>query len=73
MIDVKAGIREDKQTSRYNRNVRITDNTFRVFDQSTLLNAYCVDGLTWRENTVEKTVAYPPRRATLPTLCGQLL
>ena len=66
VIDVKAGIREDKETSRYNRNVRITDNTFRVFDQSTLLNAYCVDGLTWRENTVEKTVAYPPREATLP-------
>lgn len=59
VIDVKAGIREDRENSRYNRNVRIENNTFRIYDDMTLLNAYCVDGLTWENNSVEKTTAYP--------------
>ena len=59
VIDVKAGIREDKESSRYNRNILIENNTFRMYDELTLLNAYCVDGLTWRNNKVEKTDAYP--------------
>lgn len=59
IIDVKAGIRENKETSRYNRNILIENNIFRIYDDLTLLNAYCVDGLTWRNNTVEKTEAYP--------------
>ncbi len=62
VIDVKAGIKEDFETSRYNRNILIENNTFRVYDEGTLLNAYCVDGLTWRNNRVEKTNAYPPRK-----------
>ncbi len=61
VIDVKAGIREDRENSRYNHNVLIENNTFRVYDEGTLLNAYCVDGLTWRNNKVEKTNAYPAR------------
>lgn len=60
VIDVKAGILENRETSRYNRNILIEDNTFRVFGQFSLLHAYCVDGLTWRNNLVEKTRAYPP-------------
>ncbi len=59
VIDVKAGIREDKDKSRYNRNILIENNTFKAFDDYTLLLAYCVDGLTWRNNKVEKTTAYP--------------
>lgn len=59
VIDVMAGIREDKETARYNRNILIENNTFRVFDDYTLLNVYSVDGLTWRNNTVERTNAYP--------------
>lgn len=59
IIDVKAGILEDKETSRYNRNILIEDNVFKMYDDLTLLNAYCVDGLIWRNNTVEKTEAYP--------------
>lgn len=59
VIDVKAGILERKEESRYNKNVLIENNTFRVFDDSSLLNAYCVDGLVWRNNKVEKTNAYP--------------
>ena len=61
VIDVKAGIHERKEESRYNRNVRIEGNTFRVFGETPLLNAYCVDGLVWRNNVVEKTDAYPAR------------
>jgi len=59
IIDVKAGVREDKEISRYNRNILIENNTFKIYDDLTLLNAYCVDGLIWRNNTVEKTDAYP--------------
>lgn len=61
IIDVKAGIHERKDESRYNRNILIEGNTFRVFDEIPLLNVYCVDGLTWKNNTIEKTDAYPPR------------
>ncbi len=65
VIDVKAGIREDKESSRYNKNVLIEGNTFRMYDDGTLLNAYCVDGLIWRNNTIEQTTAYPARAEKL--------
>lgn len=61
IIDVKAGIREGKETSRYNKNIVVADNVFRVFGSTPLLNAYCVDGITWERNSVERTQAYPPR------------
>lgn len=60
VIDVKAGIQERRDESRYNRNILIENNTFRIFDEVSLLHAYCVDGLIWRNNTIEKTDAYPP-------------
>lgn len=60
VIDVKAGILEGRSESRYNRNIRIENNVFRIFDEVTLLHAYCVDGLVWENNTIEKTDAYPP-------------
>lgn len=59
VIDVKAGILERKDESRYNKNILIENNTFRVFSEASLLHAYCVDGLTWRHNNIEKTNAYP--------------
>jgi hypothetical protein len=62
VIDVKAGIRENKETSRYNKNMRIENNVFRMYDGGLLLNAYCVDGLLWRSNKVERTSAYPERK-----------
>lgn len=62
VIDVKAGILERKGESRYNQNVLIEHNTFKVFDEASLLHAYCVDGLIWRNNTVEKTDADPASR-----------
>ena len=65
VIDVKAGIREDKETSRYNKSMLIENNTFHMYDGGLLLNAYCVDGLVWRSNTVEQTTAYPKREDAL--------
>lgn len=62
VIGVRAGIFEGKEISRYNRNVLIEKNLFRMFDDVSLLNAYCVDGLVWRENRVEKTQQYPARK-----------
>jgi hypothetical protein len=68
VIDVMAGIRERKEVSRYNRNIRIESNTFRMFDALPLLHAYCVDGLRWSGNKVERTDAYPPPHKGLPPL-----
>lgn len=61
IIGVKGGIFEEKEISRYNRNILIEGNIFRVFDDVSLLNAQCVDGLTWKNNKVERSNAYPPR------------
>lgn len=60
VIDVAAGIREDVEHSRYNRNIKIYDNTFRVFDGALLLNAYGVENLLWKDNKVETTQGYAP-------------
>ncbi|MEI8366745.1 MAG: hypothetical protein WCF65_10050, partial [Parachlamydiaceae bacterium] len=62
VIDVAAGIREDKELSRYNKNIRIYNNTFRIFDDVLLLNLYGVDGLEWKNNKVERTADYPANR-----------
>lgn len=61
IIDVKAGIRENFGDSRYNKNIKIIGNTFKVFDDVLLLNIYGVDGLLWKDNTIEKTIDYPVR------------
>ena len=62
VIDVAAGIREDKELSRYNKNIRIYNNTFLIFDDVLLLNLYGVDGLEWKNNKVERTTDYPANR-----------
>lgn len=57
-IQVGSGIEKNcRATSRYNRGIVIEDNLFRGFDQR-LLNLYCVDGLTFRNNKIEKTTDY---------------
>lgn len=61
VITVDSGIREDRAVSRYNRNIRVENNTFRVFDGAPLVDFYCVDGFVWRGNKIEKTSDYPPR------------
>ena len=65
IIDVKAGIKEGFETSRYNKNIRITGNTFRTFDDALLLNIYCVDGLIWKDNKIEKTTDYSAVRSNI--------
>ena len=63
--DVGAGITDNKEESRYNRNVQVYDNTFRVFDDALLLQAYCVDGIYWENNKLERTADYPALRTNL--------
>lgn len=59
-IDVKSGIADEfKQTTRYNRNITIEHNLFRVFSPLPLLSIYSVDGLIFRSNRLERTQAYP--------------
>jgi hypothetical protein len=68
-IQVGTGLDETARTaSRYNRNILIEDNLFRIFDSTPLLNLYSVDGLTFRSNRVEKTTAYPPREGATPEM-----
>lgn len=62
VIDVGAGISDNKEESRYNRNIQVYDNIFRVYDDALLLQAYCVDGILWKNNKLEHTTAYPATR-----------
>ncbi|MFV0336748.1 MAG: right-handed parallel beta-helix repeat-containing protein [Chthoniobacterales bacterium] len=64
VIEVRSGIAPDaRKTSRYNRNIRIENNTFRTFGDNLLVDAYSVDGLTFCKNTVEPTTDYPSPKA----------
>lgn len=63
VIAVAAGIADDyKETARYNKNILIENNTFNVFDKGWILNLFSVDGLTFRNNVINKTTAYPERK-----------
>ncbi len=60
-IEVGAGIEAtERASSRYNRNIVIEDNLFRVFDRGRLVLAYSVDGITIHRNRIEPGSAYPP-------------
>ena len=60
VITVGSGISKDfRATSRYNQNITIENNLFRVFSDHPLLNLYSVDGLIFRNNRLERTQAYP--------------
>lgn len=62
-IQVGSGIDKSCQpTSRYNRGIVIEDNIFRVFDPR-IMNMYSVDGLVFRNNTIEKSTEYPEQHA----------
>jgi len=61
-IEVGSGIAEEfRATSRYNRNIRIENNLFKVFGNQTLLGIFSVDGLMFKGNRLERTTAYPAR------------
>lgn len=62
VIDVSAGITEKLDVSRYNKNIKFINNTFRTFDDALLLHAYCVDGIIWKGNKTEKNNEYPELR-----------
>jgi hypothetical protein len=48
---------EYREGSRYHRNILIENNTFKIFN-SRILDMYCVDGLTFRNNKIERTIDY---------------
>ena len=58
VIMVSSGIEESKKAeSRYNRNIMIENNTFKIFNPC-ILSMYSVDNLTFRNNKIEKTTDY---------------
>lgn len=63
VIDVAAGIRRDADRSRYNRNIKVYGNTFKMFDDALLLHAYGVENLDWDNNVIEKTGGYRAMRS----------
>ena len=59
VIQVGAGIKkEEREGSRYNKNILVENNTFRVFDPR-IVNLYSVDKFTFRKNKIERTNDYP--------------
>lgn len=61
-IQVGTGMKKEaRKTTRYNKNITIENNLFRVFDSTPLLSIYAVDGLKFRSNRIEKADSYPPR------------
>ena len=58
IISVGTGLDGDKMSvCRYNRNVTITGNTFRLI-QKPILSLYCMDGLVFKDNTIELSDDY---------------
>lgn len=58
-IEVRPGLDEAFQkVTRYNHNIRIEDNLFRVFGSAYLLSAYSVDGLRFKGNKLEISQDY---------------
>ncbi len=61
VIETRPGIEPSRRAeSRYNKNVVIENNVFKIFDNR-ILNFYSTDGLTFRNNTIESSTAYPPQ------------
>lgn len=59
IIDVGTGLDEKYlSTCRYNRNILIENNTFRVFS-APVLRLYVTSGLTFRDNRIVRTTDYP--------------
>lgn len=56
-IGVGSGIYEQREVSRYHRNVVVENNRFNVFDPR-IANIYCIDGFTFKGNTIEPSNEY---------------
>ena len=63
LFQVGSGIYENREESRYHRNIIIEKNTIRVFDPR-MVNIYCVDGFTFQKNLVKETNSYPKLHLT---------
>lgn len=58
VITASSGIEESKKSiSRYNRNILIEDNTFKIFNPN-ILSMYSIDNLTYKNNKVIKSDEY---------------
>ncbi len=68
VIVVDSGITEDLDKSRYNKNIKVENNLFRIFDESKLIKFYCVDGFVWKNNKIERSSDYPARNIKNPEL-----
>jgi hypothetical protein len=60
-VDIEPSRRAE---SRYNRNIVIEDNLFRIFRDGPIVSVYSVDGLTIRRNRYEHTTDYPEQGPT---------
>jgi len=59
VIQIGSGVQKEyRNISRYNRNIKIYNNIFNVFDPR-LLNGYSVKGLSFSNNTINISEAYP--------------
>lgn len=57
-IQVGSGIAKDLRSAiRYHKDILIEHNTFKVFDPR-ILNLYCVDGITFKNNKILQSTAY---------------
>lgn len=56
-IGVNTRIMEDKDKSRYHKNITVTGNEFKIFDP-TIAYLYCVDGFTFKNNKIEVSDKY---------------
>ncbi|PTT00758.1 hypothetical protein DBR11_09035 [Pedobacter sp. HMWF019] len=57
-IQVGSGIlKRVRSKSRYHKDISIVGNTFKIFDPR-IINAYCVDGLIFKDNKIEQSEAY---------------
>ena len=65
-IQVGSGIEQSARAeSRYNCDITIENNTFKVFDPR-ILNLFSVDGLVFRDNTIVPSTDYPVMHAGAP-------
>lgn len=56
-IGVGTRIDKDREISRYHKNITVVNNTFKIFDPC-IAYLYCVDGFTFKDNTIEKSDKY---------------
>lgn len=65
VITVGAGISENyRNVDYYNKNIRIEDNTFKISNDC-ILNIYCVDGLSFQKNKIERIDTETPQSPVL--------